>query len=77
MIDLIILTYRDSAIAEDEAARLRGSATNLSDGRQILSLPSTSIKVVVVRNKNVLLIRDYSGMQREAVTRIAADLEKL
>lgn len=30
MIALIILTYRDSAIAEDEAGRLRPSATNLS-----------------------------------------------
>lgn len=77
MIDLIILTYSDSAIAEDEAGRLRDSATNLSDGRQVLSLPSTSVKVVVVRNKNVLLVLGYSEKQREAVTRIAADLEKL
>lgn len=77
MIDLVILTYRDSAIAEDAAGRLRGSATNLSDGGQILSLPSTSVKVVVVRNKNVLLVRGYSEKQREAVTQIAADFEKL
>lgn len=75
-IDLIILSYRDSAIAEDEAGRLRASATNLSDDRQI-RLPSTSFNVVIVRSKTVLLIRDYSGMQREAVTRIAADLDRL
>ena len=76
MIDLLILTYRDSAIAEDEAKRFRGLATNLSDGQVSLNL-STNFNVVVVRSKTVLLIRDSSGMQKEAVTRIAADLERL
>lgn len=76
MLYLTILTYRDSATAQDEARRLSPPAPNLSDGKVILNL-STSFNVVVVRNKTVLLIRDYSGKQREAVTGIAADLEKL
>jgi hypothetical protein len=77
MIDLIILSYRDSAIAEDEAKRFRPSALKRSEDGVILDLPTTSFNIVVVRNKTVLLIRDSSGKQREAVTRIAADLEKL
>lgn len=77
MIDLIILTYRDSAIAEDEAKRLTPpSTTNVGDGKVIGNL-STVFNVVVVKNRTVLLIRDYSGKQREAVKLIAADLEKL
>lgn len=77
LIQLIILTYRDATIAEDEARRFRApTATNLSEGKAILDL-STIFNVVVVRNKTVLLIQDSSGKQREAVTQIAAELEKL
>lgn len=77
VIDLIILTYRDSAVAEDEAKRLRPpSTTNLGDGQVSLDL-STVFNIVVVRKRTVLLIRDFSGKQREAVKRIAGDLEKL
>ncbi len=76
-ISLFILTYPDLAIAEEEARRHRPNPMDTRNGDQVLILPSRGITVVVVKNHTVFLIRDLSGAQRDAVTGIAAELDKL
>lgn len=75
LITLIVLTYRDAAIADEEAKRLRLAATNRSENGMILNL-SINLVVVVVKNKTVLLLRDHTNQQKDVVTGIAADLAK-
>ncbi|MCU1266269.1 MAG: hypothetical protein JWM21_2587 [Acidobacteria bacterium] len=73
-IELVVLTYRDSAGAEDEARHLRPALA--TDGKPLMDL-STVFNQVVVKRKTLILIRDSSAKQKEAVTGIAADLAKL
>lgn len=77
LISVTILTYRDPAIAEDEAKLLLPAPSEATDGKQIVVLPTRSVSRVFVKNSTVFLIQDYSGKQEENIKFIAGELEKL